>query len=83
MTITDADIEAACSFLETWEPGPERTQDKLAITFAAHRLSGVIEGRRQMREEAANATTCNGYGARGFEEIIAAAIRAIPLEPPA
>lgn len=35
--VTDADIEAACSWLESWEPGPELTQDKLADAFARHR----------------------------------------------
>lgn len=35
--VTPADTEAACAFLEAWEPGPELTQDRLALAFAAHR----------------------------------------------
>ncbi len=34
-----SDIDAACSFLESWEPGPELTQDKLAVAFARHRIA--------------------------------------------
>lgn len=40
-TITDADKEAAASFLESWEPGPEMTVVKLARAFANHREAEV------------------------------------------
>ena len=43
--ITDAAREAACSFLETWEPGPTTTAYKLARAFANHAAAAVAEER--------------------------------------
>lgn len=65
--ITDADREAAASFLENWEPGPEMTVVKLARAFAAHRKAAMIEGARLMQEKARYAVrACQGVDAVGW-----------------
>jgi len=61
-TVIQADRDAAASFLESWEPGPEMTVVKLARAFADHR-----------RATLAPAAPVEGMVERGFD----AAIRAV------
>jgi hypothetical protein len=49
--VTQVDREAAASWLESWEPGPEMTVVKLARAFAAHRALGIAQGRALERAD--------------------------------
>lgn len=49
--VTQADVEASCSFLENWEPGPELTQDKLAVAFARHRIAALEEAATELERQ--------------------------------
>lgn len=41
VVVTQADLNASADFLESWEPGPELTSDKLAMAFARHRIAAI------------------------------------------
>ena len=92
--VTQADLDAAADFLETWEPGPEMTVVKLARVFARHRAAAFAAGALAMRERAAKeceaeAVSCRNEWNRklGVEDTMAdvaddcaAAIRALPIK---
>lgn len=50
--VEQRDINRAADFLESWEPGPEMTVDKLARAFAAHREQERAAIVAWLREEA-------------------------------